>query len=76
MAYEAYQLGKEAAELLFSRMDGYRGPSRHHVVSTHLVVRGSGEIRPSEVDPLRGLRGRDSGGQPEAGPPSVASSAG
>jgi LacI family transcriptional regulator len=49
VAYEAYQLGLEAAELLFSRMDGYRGPSRRRVVSTQLVLRGSGEIRPSEV---------------------------
>ena len=49
VAYEAYQLGQQAAELLFSRMDGYRGPSRHRVVTTKLVVRGSGEIRPSEV---------------------------
>ena len=50
VTYEPYELGQEAAELLFSRMDGYRGPSRHRVVPTQLVVRGSGEIRPSEAE--------------------------
>jgi LacI family transcriptional regulator len=44
--YEAYNLGQTAAELLLTRIDGYRGPSRHEIVSTRLVARGSGEIGP------------------------------
>jgi len=56
VAYEAYDLGRAAASLLFSRIDGYQGPSRHRVVSTHLIVRGSGEIRPSEERILDAVR--------------------
>jgi LacI family transcriptional regulator len=44
VAQDPLRLGREAAELLFSRLDGYRGPSRRVVVPTSLVVRGSGEI--------------------------------
>ncbi len=40
-------LGRHAAELLFSQLDGYRGESRLVVVPTELVVRGSGEIEPA-----------------------------
>jgi LacI family transcriptional regulator len=39
-----YALGRHAAELLFSRLDGYAGGSRLIVVPTELVERGSGEI--------------------------------
>jgi LacI family transcriptional regulator len=43
---EAAAIGRAAAELLFARIDGDRGPPRHVVEPTRLVVRGSGEIRP------------------------------
>ena len=39
-------LGRTAAELVFSRLDGYDGPSRHVVVPTELIERGSGELPP------------------------------
>jgi LacI family transcriptional regulator len=47
VAQDPYTLGKHAAELLFSRLDGYRGPSRREVLPTTLIARGSGEIPPS-----------------------------
>ena len=47
VAQDPYALGKHAAELLFSRLDGYRGPSRREVLPTTLIARGSGEISPS-----------------------------
>ena len=34
-------LGREAARLLFSRIDGYEGPARHLVIGTDLVERDS-----------------------------------
>lgn len=43
---DPYAIGRAAAELLFERLDGYRGPSRHRMVTTGLVPRGSGEIPP------------------------------
>jgi LacI family transcriptional regulator len=46
VAQDPYAIGRRAAELLFSRLDGYRGPSRREVLPTTLIVRGSGEIRP------------------------------
>jgi LacI family transcriptional regulator len=46
VAQDPAALGRHAAELLFSRLDGHDGPSRHIVVPTPLIVRGSGEIRP------------------------------
>jgi LacI family transcriptional regulator len=45
---DPYAIGRAAAELLFARLDGYRGPSQHRTISTRLVIRGSGEIRPHE----------------------------
>ena len=41
---DPYAMGREAAELLFSRLDGYDGPSRRRVLETKLVERGSGRI--------------------------------
>jgi LacI family transcriptional regulator len=35
-----------AAELLFSQLDGHEGPSRHVVLPTPLIERGSGELPP------------------------------
>jgi LacI family transcriptional regulator len=40
------QLGRQATQLLFARLDGDDSPPRTHVVPTGMVVRGSGEIRP------------------------------
>ena len=47
VAQEPELIGETAAELLFSRREGYTGPARTVVVPASLVVRGSGEIRPS-----------------------------
>jgi LacI family transcriptional regulator len=44
---DPYALGREAAELLFSQRDGYRGEGRHIELPTRLVARGSGEIAPA-----------------------------
>lgn len=46
---DAYELGRQAAELLFSRLGGFTGESRLIVVPTQLVPRGSGEIEPAGV---------------------------
>jgi LacI family transcriptional regulator len=42
-------LGRRAAELLFSRIDGHDGEARSIVVGTELVARGSGEIAEAGV---------------------------
>jgi LacI family transcriptional regulator len=39
-------IGRTAAELLFTRLDGDRRPPQHVVVPTRLIARGSGELRP------------------------------
>lgn len=46
VAQDPAALGRHAAELLFSRLDGDEGPSRHIVVPAPLIARGSGEIPP------------------------------
>ena len=46
VAQDPYGIGRQAAELMFSRMDGYHGPSRHMTLATPLIQRGSGEIPP------------------------------
>ena len=46
VAQDPLALGRTAAELLFSRLDGYDGPSRHIVLPTELIERGSGELAP------------------------------
>jgi LacI family transcriptional regulator len=38
------QLGRAAAELLFSRLDGGGGPTREIVLAPRLIARGSGEL--------------------------------
>jgi LacI family transcriptional regulator len=40
------ELGRLAARLLFARLDGDRSDPKTHVVPTHLIPRGSGEIPP------------------------------
>jgi LacI family transcriptional regulator len=44
LAQDPARLGRTAAELLFSRLDGYDGPSRQIVLEAQLIVRGSGEL--------------------------------
>jgi LacI family transcriptional regulator len=44
VAQDPTTLGRTAAELLFARLDGDRGPPRHVVVPTTLLPRGSGEL--------------------------------
>jgi LacI family transcriptional regulator len=44
VAQQPVALGRAAAQLLFSRIDGAAGPPRVEVVPTELIVRGSGEI--------------------------------
>jgi LacI family transcriptional regulator len=44
VSQDAHALGRAAAELLFSQLDGYEGPSRHVVLPTPLVERGTGEL--------------------------------
>ena len=46
VAQDPAELGRQAAELLFARIDGDAGPTRHVVVPTPLIPRGSGEIPP------------------------------
>jgi LacI family transcriptional regulator len=46
VAQDPAELGRQAAELLFRRMDGDSAPSRRIVIPTRLVRRGSGELSP------------------------------
>ncbi|MEM9134201.1 MAG: LacI family DNA-binding transcriptional regulator [Actinomycetota bacterium] len=49
------QLGREAAERLFARIDGDDSPPRQLIFETPLIVRGSGELPPSSTDAARNL---------------------
>lgn len=44
IAQDAAAVGRAAAELLFSRLGGYAGASRHIVAATTLIERGTGEL--------------------------------
>jgi LacI family transcriptional regulator len=46
VAQDPGELGRQAAELLFQRMDGDSAPSRRIVLPTRLRQRGSGELPP------------------------------
>jgi LacI family transcriptional regulator len=46
VAYDAAELGRQAAELLLLRLAGDDRPPRRIVLPTTLIERGSGEIRP------------------------------
>jgi len=46
IAQDPAGIGRAAAEILFRRLDGERGPSHHAIVRTRMINRGSGEIRP------------------------------
>jgi LacI family transcriptional regulator len=45
LAQDPAALGRRAAELLFSRLDGAGGPSQRVVLEPTLIARGSGELR-------------------------------
>lgn len=47
VAQDVATIGRLAAEQLFRRLDGDRGPSVEATVPTRLIARGSGEIRPA-----------------------------
>jgi LacI family transcriptional regulator len=44
ISYDPAELGRAAAELLFSRMAGDSRPPQRIVIPTHLIQRGSGEF--------------------------------
>ncbi|MFN8078410.1 MAG: LacI family DNA-binding transcriptional regulator [Kineosporiaceae bacterium] len=46
VAQDPQEIGHLAAERLFARLDGDDSPFHTHVVTTRLIVRGSGEIPP------------------------------
>ena len=46
MAQDARAMGRKAAELLFARMESFDEPCERHVLTSHLIQRGSGEITP------------------------------
>jgi len=46
IAQDARRMGRMSAQALFHRMDGHEGPNTTDIVSSRLVIRGSGEIPP------------------------------
>jgi LacI family transcriptional regulator, galactose operon repressor len=48
MAQDVARLGRVAAELLFRRLAGDRGPAERTEIATRLIERGSGETPPSQ----------------------------
>ena len=48
VAQDPVATGRHAAELVFSRLDGYDGPSRRIELPTVLIERGSGELAPGD----------------------------
>jgi len=49
VAQDPVRIGQIAADMLFRRLDGDRGPTTRYIVNTTLIARGSGEIAPAEV---------------------------
>jgi LacI family transcriptional regulator len=49
VGYDPGEMGRAAAELLFSRMAGDTRPPQTIVIPTRLIVRGSGELAPEPV---------------------------
>ena len=47
VAQDVVAIGREAARILFERIDGDRSEPRHVVITTQLIQRGSGEIPPT-----------------------------
>lgn len=60
VAQDPRGLGEVGAQLLFQRIAGDDSPVRQHVVKTHLIARGSGEVavQASEDDPVTRAVGR------------------
>ncbi|MGW5434674.1 substrate-binding domain-containing protein [Streptomyces sp. NPDC004059] len=48
IAQDPAAIGREAADLLFDRLDGERGPARHRFLATRYLARGSGELLAAE----------------------------
>jgi LacI family transcriptional regulator len=46
VAHEAIEMGRQAAHLLFSRLEDTQRPPQRLVMPTHLIVRGSGVMPP------------------------------
>ena len=46
VAQDPGEMGRLAAELLFRRLSGERGPAQRITLSTNLIARGSGEVPP------------------------------
>jgi len=46
LAQDPAGLGRAAAELLFSRLDGNEDPTQQVVLAPALIARGSGELAP------------------------------
>ncbi|WP_406436915.1 LacI family transcriptional regulator [Streptomyces sp. NBC_00631] len=44
IAQDPVAIGRQAAALLFDRLDGEPGPARHRVLTTRYLARGSGEL--------------------------------
>jgi LacI family transcriptional regulator len=53
VAQDPGAIGRAAAALLFSRLDGEHGPARRVVVATRLLPRGSGELSPEAAHRIR-----------------------
>lgn len=49
VAYDQAEVGRRAARLVCSRIDGMDGPPLKSVIPTTIVPRGSGEVRPRQV---------------------------
>jgi LacI family transcriptional regulator len=47
IAHDPVEMGRQAAELLFTRLAGDDSPPRHIVLSAELIARGSGELSPA-----------------------------
>lgn len=56
VAQDPEAIGRRAAELLFTRIDGHDGPPRRVTVSTTFLRRGSGEIPPARPGGIGGRR--------------------
>ena len=52
MRQNPVHMGRTAADRLFARLDGDSSPPQRLLVPTELVIRGSGEIRPTSVDSI------------------------
>jgi LacI family transcriptional regulator len=50
VAQDPGEMGRLAAELLFRRLAGQRGPAQRITLSTQLIARGSGEVTPSAAN--------------------------